>query len=89
MGPAGLREIAEQNVLKTDYAVNEIAKRTKHRVMFTAPRFNEFVVNVQGPCPFGLPLARFYPELERSMLLCVTETARRDQIDAMVERLAS
>jgi glycine dehydrogenase subunit 1 len=89
VGPRGLREIGEQNVLKTDYAVSEIMKRSKHRVMFPAPRFNEFVVRVQGTPRFGLPLSRFYPELENCVLLCVTETARRDQIDAMVERLAS
>src|SRR3989441_5561389 len=74
VGPKGLREICEQNILKANYAANEIAKRTKHRVMFSAPRFNEFVVEVNGNCPFGLSLSRFYPELGNSVLLCVTET---------------
>ena len=53
------------------------------------PRFNEFVVEGRGECPFGLSLSRFYPELGNAALLCVTETARREEIDAMVERLAS
>ncbi len=30
MGPKGLREVAEHNVLKTDYAVQQIRERTKH-----------------------------------------------------------
>jgi len=89
VGPKGLREICEQNILKTDYAAGQIAKRTKRRILFSAPRFNEFVVEADGDCPAGVPLARFYPELGNSVLLCVTETARRDEIDALVERLAS
>jgi glycine dehydrogenase subunit 1 len=89
VGPKGLREIAEHNILKADYAANEIAKRTKHRVRFPGPRFNEFVVEVTGRCRVGLSLSRFYPELGNSVLLCVTETARRNDIDAMVQKLAS
>jgi len=89
VGPKGLREICEQNILKTDYAANAIASLTKYRVMFPGPRFNEFVVQGRGDCPFGLPLSRFYPELGNAALLCVTETVRRQEIDAMVERLAS
>src|SRR5204862_2827980 len=46
VGPKGLREICEQHILKTDYAASEIKKRTKHRVVFTAPRFNEIVVQL-------------------------------------------
>jgi glycine cleavage system P protein (glycine dehydrogenase) subunit 1 len=89
VGPKGLREICEQNILKTEYAAGEISKRTKHRVIFPAARFNEFVVQVTGECPFGLPLSRFYPELGNAVLLCVTETVRRQEIDVMVQRLAS
>jgi glycine dehydrogenase subunit 1 len=90
VGPAGLREICEQNILKTDYAASEIKRQTKHRVRFSAPRFNEFVVEWSGGHqPIGLSLSRFYPELGNSALICVTETARREQIDAMVRRLGN
>src|SRR5262249_8558398 len=82
VGPVGLREIAEQNVLKANYAVNEIKQRTKHRVLFAAPRFNEFVVEVKGGCPFGFALEQFFPELRNCMLFCVTEASSRNQIDA-------
>src|SRR5262249_50086476 len=44
VGPRGLREICEQNILKTDYAANQIATRTKHRLLFQSARFNEFVL---------------------------------------------
>ena len=36
----------------------------------------------------GLPLARFYPELENSMLWCATEMTRREQMDAVAEVFA-
>jgi glycine cleavage system P protein (glycine dehydrogenase) subunit 1 len=90
VGPQGIREICEQNILKTDYAVREIQERAGRRVLFPGPRFNEFVAEVGSPNPpAGLPLSRFFPELENSALLCVTETAKREQIDAMVRSLAS
>src|SRR5438093_2744870 len=98
IGPKGLREICEHNVLKTDYAVTQIRERTKFHVLFSAPRFNEFVV--QSPLPLsddrraregfpGLPLRRFYPVLGIARLLCVTEINSREQIDRMVQGLAS
>lgn len=92
VGPQGLRQIAEQNILKTDYAVTQIQKHTKHRVLFPSSRFNEFVVQMTGKeenhVP-GLPLNRFYPELGNARLLCVTETAGKDQIDGLVKGLES
>src|SRR5437773_633339 len=85
VGPKGLREICEHNILKTDYAITQIRSRTKHRVLFPAPRFNEFVIELkadwgqraqrlmQNKIVPGVPLARFYPELANALLVCVTE----------------
>jgi glycine dehydrogenase subunit 1 len=89
MGPVGLREVCEQNLMKTDYAVRQIQSRTKHKILFLAPRFNEFVVQFNGETSVsaGLNLGRFYPELGNARLLCVTETTKREQIDALVESL--
>src|SRR5262249_51285196 len=90
MGPKGLREIGEQNILKTDYAVSQIQAQTKRRVLFPAARFNEFVIDFdRDRPPAGVSLARLFPELGRSVLLCVTETTRRADIDAMVRAFAS
>jgi glycine dehydrogenase subunit 1 len=90
VGPEGLREVAEQNILKTDYAVSQIQAQTKRPVLFSAPRFNEFVIdfNRDHP-PAGLALSPFFPELGHAVLLCVTETTRRAEIDAMVKAFAS
>ncbi len=103
VGPKGLREICEQNILKADYAVAQIQQHTNHRVLFPAPRFNEFVL--QSPLPSGeaamrstageglkspgMSLSRFYPELGNARLLCVTELNTHAQIDAMVKGLSS
>ena len=97
--PRGLREIGEQNILKTDYAVRQIRAKTAHDVLFPAPRFNEFVVEfkddyahraqrlLQQRIVPGLPARAFYPELGNAMLVCVTETTRKEQIDAFVKGL--
>ncbi len=87
-GKRGLRELAEQNLSKAHY----LASKTPAR--FSGPFFNEFVASTNGRTPDeintalldkqiigGLPLKRFYPELENAMLLCATEMNRREQID--------
>jgi glycine cleavage system P protein (glycine dehydrogenase) subunit 1 len=91
VGPKGLREMCEQNILKTDYAIAQIQQYTKHRVLFPAPRFNEFVIDSPGERPGspGMSLSRFYPELANARLVCVTEINSRGQIDTMVKGLSS
>jgi len=49
-----------------------------------ATRAQRFLRNRIVP---GFHLAKYYPELGNSLLVCVTETMRRDQIDALVKGL--
>jgi len=99
LGPRGLQEAAEQNIRKTDYAVTQIQSLKRHKVLFPSPRFNEFVLQPEGAgenlfqrflgkniVP-GFSLRRDYPELGDALLVCVTETTTREQIDALVEGL--
>ena len=85
-----LRELAEQNLAKAHYLAGKLRPR------FSGPFFNEFVVSTNGRPPEeinrallekkivgGLPLGRFYPELSGAMLLCATEMARREHMDAL------
>jgi glycine dehydrogenase subunit 1 len=94
-GKRGLRELAEQNLAKAHYLGG------KTNLRFSAPYFNEFAVRTNGKSPAevnaallgknivgGLPLGRFYPELEDSMLLCATEMSKREHMDAVAEVLA-
>ena len=91
-GKRGLRELAEQNLAKAHYLAGKLPLR------FSAPFFNEFVAEVPGRPPEeinqalleqniigGLPLGRFYPELEGCLLLCATETSPREAMDAVAE----
>ena len=89
-GKAGLRELASQNLAKAHYLAGKLPLR------FSGPFFNEFVASTKFPDAInasllekkiigGLPLQRYYPELENSMLLCATEMSRREQMDLVAE----
>ena len=95
-GKEGLRELAEQNLAKAYYLSRQLPMR------FSAPFFNEFVVSTHGRSPDeinqallekkiigGLPLKRFYPELEDAMLLCATEMNRREDMDTVASVLVA
>ena len=70
-------------------------------IAFDCPVFNEFVVKfppgfdttyqrlLEKKIVAGLPLAPYYPELADHCLLCVTETSRRADMDALVKEVAS
>jgi len=92
-GRKGLRELAEQNLAKAHYLASKLPLR------FKGPFFNEFVAEVNDPEAFneallergilgGLPLGRFYPELGGAVLLCATEMAARERMDALAEVFA-
>ena len=97
-GKAGLRELAEQNLAKAHYMAGKIEPR------FSGRFFNEFVARIGGEdggpekvnrallkrkIIGGLPLGRFYPELEDSVLLCATEMSRREDMDAVAQAMRS
>ena len=86
-GKQGLRQLAEQNLAKAHYLASGLQLR------FRGPFFNEFVARSRRSVDEanrhlldqhiigGLPLGRFYPELEGTVLLCATETSRRQDMD--------
>ena len=91
-GKEGLRELASQNLAKAHYLAGKLPLR------FTGPFFNEFVVSTKPHAPDainqallgrriigGLPLQRYYPELENTMLLCATEMSKREHMDTVAE----
>ncbi len=92
-GKAGLRELAVQNLSKAHYLGAKLKQR------FSGAYFNEFAAVTtdaqaanrkleQRKIIGGLPLKRFYPELEDSVLLCCTETSRREQMDEVARVMA-
>ncbi len=97
LGKEGLREMAEQNLAKAQFALAELTKIPGVHRTFSGPFFNEFTIElprsarivngyllrekIVGP----LPLGQNYPELTKNALVCVTETTSREDI----ERLAA
>src|ERR1700687_5439281 len=93
LGKEGLREMAEQNLSKAQFALDELLKIPGIRRTFDAPFFNEFTVELPrsvkivnndllrekiiGP----LALGTAYPELTKRALVCVTETTTRAEIE--------
>ena len=97
MGKEGLRELAEANLSKCEYAKRKLGETNPLR--FSAPTFNEFVLTLKGDSEpalqtllqqgiiGGLPLKRFYPELKNELLICVTEKQSREEIDRLAQIL--
>ena len=95
LGREGLREMAEQNLAKAQFALAELTKIPGVHRTFSGPFFNEFTIElprsarivngyllrekIVGP----LPLGQNYPELTKNALVCVTETTSREDIEQL------
>jgi glycine dehydrogenase subunit 1 len=93
LGKEGLRETAQQNLSKAQFALAELTKIPGVRRAFDAPFFNEFTIELPRSAklvnaqllrekiigPFVLGSA--YPELTKHALVCVTETTSRAEIE--------
>jgi glycine dehydrogenase subunit 1 len=81
------------NLSKTEYAKKVVSKVKGCKLAFSTPTFNEFVLEIGGDPEKvlremkkeriigGLSLAKFYPELNRHLLVTVTEMITRGEID--------
>ncbi len=96
VGKQGLREQAAQNVAKAQFALTQLETIPGVRRAFSGPVFNEFVMEfprsvkiinadlLQGKIIGPMALGRFYPELSKRGLVCVTETTTRQEITRLV-----
>ena len=93
-GKQGMRELAEHNLAKADYAAQALSSQPGAKLRFTgAPRFHEFVLQTdEAPTALnqrlldnkivgGIELSRWYPELRNCTLWCATEVMPREIID--------
>ncbi|HKZ85540.1 MAG TPA: aminomethyl-transferring glycine dehydrogenase subunit GcvPA [Anaerolineae bacterium] len=102
MGRCGLEQVARLCYHKAHYAAGQIDKLRGYRVNPQAgkPFFKEFVVKCPRPVGEindvlfdefdmigGYDLGRDYPHLKNHMLIAVTETNTRQEIDDLVEGL--
>jgi len=100
-GKEGIRELAEHNLAKADYAAKTLGTQTGAKLLFNgAPRFHEFVLQTEeSPALWsqrlldnkivgGIDLSRWYPELHNCTLWCATEVITRAQIDTAARVIA-
>jgi glycine dehydrogenase subunit 1 len=99
LGRVGLVKLARLNFAKAEYLRQRVRTTPGLGLPLAAPTFNEFVVSVPDPAAAlaraadanligGLDLAPYEPNLGPSLLVCATELATRDAMDALVGALA-
>jgi glycine dehydrogenase subunit 1 len=101
-GKEGIRELAEHNLAKADYAAKALSSQPGAKLLFTgAPHFHEFVLETQeAPAALsqrlldekivgGIALSRWYPELGNATLWCATEMVTKEQIDSAAKVVAA
>ena len=90
-----MRRLAEINVGRAHEAKERLVKEAGLVPTFTGSFFNEFVLKVSGLAQRlsrftaerivpGIHLARWYPELQDSLLICVTEMNEGEEIEHLV-----
>ncbi len=99
LGRRGLRTLAQINLSLASYAKSKL-QQAGLRLPYSAPTFNEFVVEVpelearhaalveQGILP-GFPLAKLDPERRNQLLVCTTEMNAREEIDRLARELSA
>jgi glycine dehydrogenase subunit 1 len=101
LGPAGLRDVARLCLQKAHYAKERLSSGNRLAAAFARPIFKEFVLRdrQRAVAPLlsaaldagylaGVPLSRWYPELEDCFLVTVTEKRTRQEIDGLVAALS-
>ncbi|HEY9838882.1 MAG TPA: aminomethyl-transferring glycine dehydrogenase subunit GcvPA [Candidatus Obscuribacterales bacterium] len=101
IGKQGLTELSSICFQRAHYAAAQISALPHFRLAFDGPFFHEFVLacdteltpllnrlQAQGCLP-GLALSRWYPAMDRHLLVSVTEMNSVADIDRLVELLAS
>jgi len=99
LGKQGLVELAELTVSKAAYARERLLAIPGVSCPFEGPFFNEFVIDLPRPAAdiinhliergfaAGFPLGRYYSDMDRSMLIAVTEKRTREEIGILAETL--
>jgi glycine dehydrogenase subunit 1 len=96
MGPHGMRSVAELCLQKARYALDQLTARESLAPAFDRPTFKAFAVRVsdgrvkerlEAACSQGIfagvPLGRWYPELDDCFLVAVTEKRSKAEIDRL------
>jgi len=99
IGKNGLKEMAQLNLDKAEYAKQVLSKIKGLEVKRSAPTFNEFTIHLPKDASqvveammkkgfaAGFPLGRYYPGMERYLLVAVTEKRTKEEIDRYAKAL--
>jgi len=99
LGKQGFRELGELCLQKAHYAFRQITALPGYEAAFSSPFFDEFVIKApistealqqhfaQADIIGGYALGERYPDMQNSMLFCVTETRTKEDIDRLVAAL--
>ncbi|MFA5039045.1 MAG: aminomethyl-transferring glycine dehydrogenase subunit GcvPA [Candidatus Omnitrophota bacterium] len=101
LGKKGLAELAELNYQKAEYLKHLLSGVKGVEVKKSSPTFNEFAIVLpknpddvvaamfeKGICA-GFPLGRYYKEMDRYMIVAVTEKLSKDDLDYYAKTLES
>jgi glycine dehydrogenase subunit 1 len=99
LGREGLRELAELNYQKSEFAKDALSRVAGVEVKRSSPTFNEFTVLLPRPADevvyrmvnkgfaCGFPLGRFYKGMENYLLVAVTEKRTVEEIRKLADSL--
>lgn len=99
LGKEGLRQLAQLNLDKAEFCRQLLEKIPGVQVKRSNPTFNEFTVCLNKDANFvieamiakgfaaGFPLGRYYPGMEKYMIVAVTEKRTREEIERYAEAL--
>ncbi|MFQ5963238.1 MAG: aminomethyl-transferring glycine dehydrogenase subunit GcvPA [Candidatus Scalinduaceae bacterium] len=102
LGKAGMKEVSELNVYKSHYAMARLCEIDRIEQLFDKPFFNEFAIKITADCKIkdinkhlfesgiigGLDISRLYPDIKNAMLLCVTETKTKEDINKLAHAIS-
>ncbi len=100
LGGTGLSKLARINYDHCEYLKTGL-KNQGFSILFQNPTFNEFVIALpEGKeglydkllakgVVLGLPLESYFEEMKNHYLVCVTETARKEDLDLLIKEIAS
>ena len=96
VGKTGLREIAKQNVQKSDYLKKKLAKINGFKILNQKPTYNEFLLKVpdikllKKECKDNnllppLELSKYFPDMNDIALVCVTESNSKESLEKFLK----
>ncbi|PIQ90325.1 MAG: aminomethyl-transferring glycine dehydrogenase [Candidatus Omnitrophica bacterium CG11_big_fil_rev_8_21_14_0_20_41_12] len=99
LGKDGLKELAQHNYQKAEFAKEELSRIKGVEVKRSSPTFNEFTVllprhgdevvhrMIEKGFACGFPLGRFYKGMDNYLLVAVTEKRTKEEICRLADSL--